>query len=74
MSLEPYSDDERAILDAYHSMDEVEKLIFLGGLNALRTGRFTVDEFEVWVSERLDRHRAGEDLTVGDLEIPEAAA
>lgn len=74
MTLEPYSETERAILDAFHRMDRIEQTIFLTGLRAMESGRFTPDEFEAWSRERIDRHRAGEELMLEDLEIPDVAA
>lgn len=51
-------------------LDKTEQLIVMAGVRALALGAFDFPAYEVWVNERIDRHRAGEELRVSDLETP----
>lgn len=66
----PQTPEEQGILAAYRRMGPIKQLIFLGGFRGLSSGLFTVEQFQQWVQERFDRHDAGEELTVADLELP----
>ena len=51
-------------------LDKTEQLIVMAGVQALALGAFDFPAYEAWVQERIDRHRAGEELMVSDLETP----
>ncbi|WP_374327555.1 hypothetical protein [Paracoccus pantotrophus] len=63
------TEDELDVLDRVRKLDEISRLIFMTGVRALASSRFTIEEFHDWVSSRLARHRAGEDLTLADIMI-----
>ena len=58
--------DER-IADAVSHLDQMETLIFLGGVKAFAANRITFEDFERDVGGLIGRYRAGEELTVADL-------
>ncbi|KGJ11232.1 hypothetical protein EQ718_21615 (plasmid) [Paracoccus versutus] len=70
MSLEPQDDWEAEVLARFKKLGAVERLIFIGAGQALALGVFSGEQFTEWVADRLRRYRAGEDLTLADLEIP----
>lgn len=57
---------------AFAQLDDTEQMIFLAGARGLATRALTMDQFTAWTQERIDRHRAGEQLRVSDLETPPA--
>lgn len=57
---------------AFVQLDDTEQMIFLAGARALASQAFTLEQFTAWTQERIDRHRAGEELRVSDLETPPA--
>ena len=58
--------------EAFDQLDSIEQFIWLAGMRALIAKAFDMDTFTAWTSERIARHRAGEDLRVSDLETPAA--
>lgn len=57
---------------AFAQLDDTEQMIFLAGARGLATRALTMEQFTAWTQERIDRHRAGEQLRVSDLETPPA--
>lgn len=55
--------------DAISHLDQLETLIFLGGAKALAANRTTMEAFERDVRRLIDKHRAGEMVTVADLPL-----
>ena len=60
----------RRLSEAFEKLDATEQLIFMAGLQALAAKAFDLDAFTAWTGNRIDRHRAGEQLRVSDLETP----
>lgn len=69
INLDNLTADEHQVLTAFRKLGEVERLIFITGVRVLLAKRITADQFEIWVSDRLNRQRAGEALTVFDLQV-----
>lgn len=70
MSLTPQTPEEHEIIDAFRKMDDIQALIFMTGIDAVRAGQITTAQFYDWTRERFDRYAAGEDLTLDDLALP----
>lgn len=60
--------DEARILEAFEKLDGVEQLIFLSATRALCGKAITVQQFEERTTDLFSRYRAGQDVTVTDLE------
>lgn len=57
------------IAEAISRLDEIETLIFLGGVKAFSAERITFEDFERDVGRLVSKHRAGEEISVSDLPI-----
>lgn len=73
MELNSLTEEELEILAKLRAMDEIEKLVFMTGFRALKSRQIDAEQFQAWTAERLDRHRAGEALSIADLQIPGAS-
>lgn len=60
---------EARIKEAISHLDEIEILIFLGGVKAFKAERITFEDFERDVGRLIGKHRAGEEVSVSDLPI-----
>lgn len=69
MTSSQYADE---VIAALQEMDEIERAIWIAGVQALTTKAFTFPEFEAWTHDRFRRHRNGEELLPSDLETPDA--
>ena len=62
-------DQEDRIADAISHLDQIETLIFLGGVKAFAANRITFEDFERDVGRLIGKHRAGGAVSVADLPI-----
>lgn len=64
------TDDWQARFDtAIRQLDQMEAIVFLGGVRALASGRITFEDFERDIGRIFAKHRSGEAVTVADLPV-----
>jgi hypothetical protein len=66
--------DAERISEALAEMEEITRVIFLGGMQAFADGRLTFEQARDRVLNLVARHRAGEEIRVSELEFGEVAA
>lgn len=69
MTLDDLSPEDREFILAFRKMDDISRLIINLGVQRIHEGKLTLEQFGEWAGDLLDRHRAGEALTLGDLGI-----
>lgn len=69
--MKPETPEEHNIITAFRAMDDVQALIFMSGINAVKAGQITADQFYSWAMSLFERHNAGEVLVVDDLQLPD---
>ena len=62
------SEEFEVILEHYKAMSPTAKVIFLAGLRAVTDRVISIEEMDARTTALLERHIAGEELTVADLE------
>lgn len=62
-------DQDERIADALSHLDQIETLIFLGGVQAFAANRITFEDFERDVGRLIRKHRAGKTVSVSDLPV-----
>lgn len=59
--------EEIELLRNFQKLDQTEQVIFLKGVEAMGAGRISPEQMKDRVLATLDRYRAGEELTLEDL-------
>lgn len=58
---------EAEFVEAFDGLDNLEKVIFLGGMRACIAKRITIQDFVRDVRGLIDKHRTGQAVSVADL-------